>query len=46
VPLSVEAYEQQYGKQAKDWLKERFARLNIDGPAKDDGKTKKGGFRD
>ena len=46
VPLSVEAYEEQYGKQAKDWLKERFAQLNIDGPAKDDGKMKNGGFRD
>ena len=46
VPLSVSDYEAQYGKPAKDWLKERFAKLNIDGPAQDDGKMKNGGFRD
>lgn len=45
-PLSVAEYESQTGKQASDWLKERFIKLGITGPAKDDGKTKNGGFRD
>ena len=45
-PLSVEEYESQYGLEAKDWIQERFKSLGITGPAKDDGKTKKGGFRD
>lgn len=39
-------YEAQTGKQAKDWIKERFANLGITGPMADDGKTKKTGFRD
>ncbi|ORX38373.1 hypothetical protein BD324DRAFT_620609 [Kockovaella imperatae] len=45
-PLSVEEYEAAYGKPAKDWIKERLISLGIEGPAADDGKTKKGGFRD
>jgi sulfonate dioxygenase len=45
-PLSVKEYEAETGKVAKDWLKDRFERLGIDGPAKDDGKTKSKGFRD
>jgi len=45
-PISVEEYESSTGEEAKDWIKERFRKLGIDGPASDDGKTKKGGYRD
>ncbi|ORY35501.1 hypothetical protein BCR39DRAFT_567766 [Naematelia encephala] len=45
-PLSVEEYEKATGKEAKDWIKERFRALGIDGPAGDDGKTRPKGFRD
>lgn len=44
-PISVEEYERD-GKVARDWLTDRFERLGIQGPKKDDGKTKTGGFRD
>lgn len=44
-PISVEEYERD-GKVARDWLTDRFERLGIQGPKKDDGKTKNGGFRD
>lgn len=46
VPLSVEEYEKQTGKKAKDWLEERYKSLGISGPRRDEGKTIKGGFRD
>ncbi|WVQ95045.1 hypothetical protein IAU59_002137 [Kwoniella sp. CBS 9459] len=45
-PLSVEEYEAQTGKQAKDWLEERHRSLGITPPARDDGKGKKRQFRD
>ena len=44
--MSVEEYEKTSGKVAKDWIKERFIALGIDGPARDEGKTKKNGYRD
>ncbi|OCF31548.1 alpha-ketoglutarate catabolism dioxygenase [Kwoniella heveanensis BCC8398] len=45
-PLSVEEYEAQTGKEAKDWLEERHRSLGITPPARDDGKGKKRQFRD
>lgn len=45
-PLSVEEYEEQYGREAKDWIKERYAKLGIAPPAGDDGRTKAKAFRD
>ena len=44
--MSVAEYESTYNKLSKDWIKERLISLRIEGPAKDDGKTKNGGFRD
>ncbi|RSH82249.1 hypothetical protein EHS25_005959 [Saitozyma podzolica] len=45
-PLSVAEYEAETGKEAKDWLQDRFERLGISGPKADDGKTKSKAFRD
>jgi hypothetical protein len=42
----VAEYEAETGKEAKDWLQDRFERLGISGPTADDGKTKSKAFRD
>lgn len=45
--MSVQAYEAQYGVNAKDWAKERLREFGIQEVAKkDDGKTKERGFKD
>lgn len=45
-PLSVKEYEDKTGKKAVDWIEERYAKLGISGPKRDEGKTLNGGFRD
>ncbi|ODN90816.1 alpha-ketoglutarate catabolism dioxygenase [Cryptococcus wingfieldii CBS 7118] len=45
-PMGVEEYEERTGEKAKDWLEERFRKLGIRGPAKDDGRTKQRAVRD
>jgi sulfonate dioxygenase len=44
-PISVAEYEASTGKNAKDWLKERYRSLGIE-EASDVGKTKTGGYND
>lgn len=45
-PESVAEYEARSGRKAVDAGQERYARLGIDGPRRDDGKGLSGGFRD
>lgn len=42
----MQEYEAATGKKAVDYLEERYAKLGISGPRRDDGKTLAGGFRD
>ncbi|RXK42322.1 alpha-ketoglutarate catabolism dioxygenase [Tremella mesenterica] len=45
-PLSVNSYEKQYGRQAKDWLEERYRVLGLDPPHMDQGGSISKSYKD